>query len=295
MRLGVSSFAYRYAMAYPPNPLDAAGVLARAAALGLEAVQFCDNISLDELPPAAIHALVAASRDLGVAIEVGVRGLDPAQPAHRARLIANLDLCLAVGCRTLRLALDPMDLDHTRERGDAEAIRAALAGFVPELRARGLRLALENRLYLPTALMAAVLAAINDPAVVTCVDVANSLGLMERPLESVAALAPWAAQMHVKDFVVTKVPVGYHVTGRPIGEGWLDLPAVLTALGPRRQEMDFYIEQWMEPEPTPEATLAKEQRWVVHGAQALRAALTAKKLRSVPSLSDASLRKPVST
>jgi sugar phosphate isomerase/epimerase len=274
MRLGVSSFAYRYAMAYPPNPLDPAGVLARAADLGLAAVQFCDNISLDELPPEHIRELVAASRDLGVAIEVGVRGLDPAQAAQRARLITNLDLCLAVGCRTLRLALDPMDLDHTRQRGDAEAIRAALAAFLPELHARGLRLALENRLYLPTAEMAALLAAINDPALVTCVDVANSLGLMERPLESAANLAPWAAQMHVKDFVVAKVPVGYHVTGRPIGEGWLDLPAVLATLGPRRQAMAFFIEQWMEPEPTPEATLDKEQRWVAQGAHALRAMLS---------------------
>src|SRR5512140_2419060 len=108
MRLGLSSFIYRYAIRGVPGgakPLTPAEMLARAAALHLDTVQFCENLSLASLAPAELQSLLEASRRLGVAIEIGARGL------NLTALLAHVDLAAAVGSRAVRLVLDATDLE----------------------------------------------------------------------------------------------------------------------------------------------------------------------------------------
>ncbi len=80
MRLGLSSYAYRYAVsalsAPPRRPLAAVDLLRRAATLGLDMVQFCDNVPLDALSAQELDRVVKASHELGLAVEVGTRGLE---------------------------------------------------------------------------------------------------------------------------------------------------------------------------------------------------------------------------
>ncbi|MFH1084676.1 MAG: hypothetical protein V1772_02785, partial [Chloroflexota bacterium] len=87
---------------------------------------------------------------------------------------------------------------------------------------------------------------------------------------------PLAEQVHLKDWIVDKVAIGYHITGRPIGQGGLDMGAVVRALGPRWNDLDYLIEYWMDPEPDAAATHAKEQRWLADSLAAARAALSAR-------------------
>ena len=72
------------------RPVD---LLGRAAALGLQVVQFCENLSLAALTTAEWEELLATSRRLGVAIEVGTRGLEP------ANLFASVDRAAQAGSR----------------------------------------------------------------------------------------------------------------------------------------------------------------------------------------------------
>ena len=58
MRLGLSSYSYRYAVTDAREPLDAAAMLPRAAALGLDFLQICDNLPLHRLSIGELQAQI---------------------------------------------------------------------------------------------------------------------------------------------------------------------------------------------------------------------------------------------
>ena len=94
-------------------------------------------------------------------------------------------------------------------------------------------------------------------------------------METIAALGPYIMQLHLKDFAVEKSSIGYRVAGRILGRGWLDVPAVLAAVMRKGCDPDILLEQWMEPEGSLEATLAKEQDWVEASVRTARSYLAA--------------------
>ncbi len=97
-------------------------------------------------------------------------------------------------------------------------------------------------------------------------------------METVAALVPYTTQVHLKDYAVEKASIGYRVTGRILGQGWLDVAAVLEAVVGTGRDPDVFLEQWMEPEVSLEATLAKEEEWVDANVRAARGYLAAPSL-----------------
>ena len=255
MRLGLSSYALRYAAANADAPMDALSMLTKGADLGAEVIQFCDNMPLDDLSLTERSELRSVARERGMAIEVGTGGLD------QERLERYIQIAVQMGSRALRLV--PYS-------ADAEAIRGRIKALLPALREADILLAIENRFGLGSAALMDLVRSLDDAALGFCIDTGNSIGLLERPVETVANLAPLAIQMHLKDHIVDKIPVGYQITGRPLGEGWLDIPRVLETLGPRKDAVDYLLEFWMDPEDSLAATLDKEARWAARCVSAAR-------------------------
>ncbi len=258
MRLGLSSFIYRYATnpgRTDAPPMDPPTLLRRAYALGVNAVQFSDNLPLHLLPDSALAALRELGGELGVAIEVGAKGLD------RPLLERYVELSRFFGSRALRLVLDESDPGRAR---------AALAWLLPHLHEADLPLAIENHGSLPAATLAALVADLGDPLLGFCVDTANNLVLLERPLETVAALAPLARQLHLKDYLVARAPVGYRITGCVLGEGSLDIGAVLDMVQPVERGLDVFLESWMDPAPSWGETLLQEEGWIARCVEQAR-------------------------
>jgi len=134
-------------------------------------------------------------------------------------------------------------------------------------------LAIENHCDLRSTQLADLVRRMDSRWLGVCLDTANSTGQLERPMETVAALGPYVTQLHLKDFAVEKSSIGYRVAGRILGQGWLDVPAVLAAVMGTGRDPDVLLEQWMEPEGSLEETLAKEQAWVESSLRAARAYL----------------------
>ena len=250
MRLGLSSFLYRYA-ASPTRadapPMDALTVLRRAHALDLDAVQFSDNMPLHTLDSRALAALKDLAADLGLGIEVGTRGIET------DLIVRYVELARFFGSRALRLVLDTPCPQLARE---------VLKSLLPHLHEAGLPLAIENYGSMPSATLARIVNDLADPLLGFCVDVGNDLLLLERPLETAANLAPRALQLHLKDYAVERAPVGYRITGRVLGEGALELGAMLDLVRPVQRGLDIFLEAWMEPAPTWGETLLEEERWI---------------------------------
>lgn len=250
MRLGLSSFIYRYATSRDPRneaPMDHATVLKRAYAYGLDAVQFSDNMPLHLLSREDLSVLRDLAGELGLGIEVGAKGMD------RGLLHDYVSLALFFESHALRLVLDEPD----PTRAEAE-----LRWLAPRLERANLPLAIENHGEMPACDLAALVERIDHPLLRYCVDTANNLILLERPLETMALLAPRALQLHLKDYAVERAPVGYRMTGRVLGEGSLDIPATLSLIQPVERDLDIYLEAWMDPAPGWAETLLQEEQWI---------------------------------
>ena len=270
MRLGLSSFIYRYATSPDRGdapPMGPATMLRRAYALGVDAVQFSDNLPLHLVDDDALAALRDLGGELGLGIEVGARGLD------RPLLERYVELAGFFGSQALRLVLD---------EPDPERARAGLAWLLPRLKDADLPLAIENHGSLPATQLAAIVDELDDPLLRFCVDTANNLILLERPLETVAALAPKALQLHLKDYVVEKAPVGYRITGRVLGQGSLDIAAVLALVRPVERDLDVYLESWMDPAATWGETLLQEEQWIARCVEQARRWLNIAQQREKP-------------
>ena len=75
-----------------------------------------------------------------------------------------------------------------------------------------------------------------------CLDVGNSISLLEDPMEVVETLAPRAFTTHFKDMAVEEYRDGFLLSEVPLGPGIIDLPRVVQTLRKARPEIRFNIE-----------------------------------------------------
>lgn len=268
MRIALSTWTYAWAIGVagsePPHPMTAVQLIERAAALGVGAVQFADNLPLDTLDEAGLGEVERAAVDAGVAIEIGTRGVDR---EHLARCLA---VAVRVGSPIVRVVIDRGDDRPTpAEAGDR------LAESATAFREAGVMLAIENHDRYSTAELGALVRRLGDWAGI-CLDTVNSFGALEAPDAVVAALAPLAVNLHVKDFAIERVPwaMGFVVTGRAVGDGLLDVPALLDAVRATEREsgrdITAVIELWTPPGDTVEDSIALESEWAERSVAALR-------------------------
>jgi sugar phosphate isomerase/epimerase len=262
MRLGITSYAYRYAArGIGGEPLSPAGTLQRTAEAGLQMVQFCENQPLWELELNELEELKQLSRELGVGVELGAHGLE-AEHLHEC-----IDLAAGMGSRALRIVVDTSRADQ---------VEKIFRGLLPVCDDAGVILALENHGRLPLAEMAALLGRLDTPTVRACLDLLNSIERLEGPAEVLRHLAPFAAQLHLKDARTESLGTGWAVRGSPIGEGLVDLGAALDATV--EQDPDVFLEQWMEPAEDASQTLAQEREWLERGIANVRRLLAERDL-----------------
>jgi sugar phosphate isomerase/epimerase len=273
-RTGLSSYAYRWSCAAAGEGalLDPGSFLARAARFGLEGVQLCDNLPWQELPAAALRDLRAAAADRGLFIETGARSTDP------GRLTAALEASARLGSPLLRVVTE---IDRSRPAAgiaaQLERISAELRAVLGRARDAGIRIALENHATLSSPDLLRILTAVDDELLGVCLDTMNSVLHLERPLETARALAPYIFSVHLKDFRVEKHPEELRVCGVPLGQGLVDVPAVLALLDEQERkgvrEAALHLELYVGRRGSAQATLDYEDACVAESAEFLRGLL----------------------
>lgn len=258
MKLGVSSFAFGWAVGvpghHPPCPFTAFDLIAVARAHDLRSVQFGDHLSLHNLSAAEVEQLrVCAEQGPTIELETGARGLTEAHLANYITL-----------CGKLRSPLLRFVIDQTRYEPAPQQVVSIVRAALPLLESAQLTLGIENHDRFPARVLRQMIEQIDSPRVGICLDTVNSLGAGEGLEHVLDQLAPHTVNLHVKDFEVTRVPyaMGFTVEGRPAGQGRLDLPTLLATLARHRRCRSATLETWVPPEPTLAETIAKEQRWV---------------------------------
>lgn len=258
MELGVSSFAFGWAVGVPsdppPVPMTELDVLAYARSRGLRLVQFGDHVPLHQFDSLRLEQLRtnALSHAHPVALEIGARGLT------EAHLERYLDIATRLGCRLVRFVIDQGEYEPSPDEVSA-LLRAAL----PALEAANITLGIENHDRFPARALRRIIERVGSNHVGICLDTANSLGAGEGLEHVLDQLAEHTVNLHVKDFAIGRVPyaMGFVVEGRPAGQGVLDVREVSARLQKYGRCRTAVLETWTPPEADIESTIAKERRW----------------------------------
>lgn len=272
MRLGLGSYAYRWSIGIkdqkPERPMTAFDVLDAAQGYGLEVVQYADNMPLDRLSEADHHRLYEIAADRGIALELGTQSFDADEVGRYIAIGERLH------ARILRVALDAEDA-----RTPVPALAEALRPLVDRARAGGMRIAIENHFNYPSLRMVSLLEAVNDDALGVCLDVANSICAGEWPEETIGMLAPFAINLHLKDYVITPdaYGVGFYIHGVPLGQGRAPLGWTLDQLAHCPDDMSVILEHWLPLGGDAAAARAQERPWLDQTVAAAKALLETRK------------------
>jgi hypothetical protein len=84
-------------------------------------------------------------------------------------------------------------------------------------------------------------------------------------------LAPFVVNLHIKDFVIERVPemMGFSVRGAPAGSGMLEIASLLAQM-PSEKSISAILEQWPPFAGSVEATIETERIWAEQGIRYLR-------------------------
>lgn len=254
MRLGIGSYAYRWALGTetfrPARQATVADLLRDAGEMGIDVLQVADNAELDGATDRMLADLRALATDLGIAFQTGTTG------AHPERLARHIHVARVLEADVIRVVLD----EGATPGPEVEAIRAVL----PHLDEHGLTIGIENHFTMTSPRILQVLEELDHARVGVVLDVANSIMCQEWPMQTINLLASHAVCVHLKDCRLEPDAegIGGHVVGTPLGTGMVDPRAVLDAVRPRDDgELAVILEQWAPRLPGVEETLELERQW----------------------------------
>ena len=269
MKIGIGSYSLFWEFeSRNPSPLDIPGMIDRAAQLGCDVFQICDDPRIEQLDPAGLHDLREQAELLGIELELGTRTVG------REHLSRYVEIAEALGARTLRSMVQSQEI----EGGPAAAV-AELRATLPRLESAGITLALETYEQVPTRTLLGLVEELDSPHVGICLDPANCVSALEHPKDVVEACAPRTVNLHVKDFAFARQEgwVGFTYSGAPLGEGLLDLDHELrhvysgdqaASVGDRAPSA--IVEHWLPWHGDLDTTVETERAWTDRTLAALR-------------------------
>ena len=124
----------------------------------------------------------------------------------------------------------------------AEASCHALGLAAPVVARHHIRLAVENHKDWRADELLAILKRVGNDHVGVCLDIGNSIALLEDPMEVVETLASRAFTTHFKDMGLEEYRQGFLLAEVPLGTGVLDLPRVVRVVRAASPEIRLNLE-----------------------------------------------------
>src|SRR5664279_2545031 len=104
MKAGISTYTFPWAIGiagnFPNDPLDAVGLIHKAAEWNIRQVQIADNFSLQMLSIEQLNSLWSHAEEFGISLELGTRGLT------KDNLLNHLKIAQFLHSPFLRVVID---------------------------------------------------------------------------------------------------------------------------------------------------------------------------------------------
>ena len=203
------------------------------------------QVALGVLEPSRAAALREQADAAGMYIEGIVSA--PRKPSDLERFDAEMKSAAEVGAKAVRSTIftgrryEVFDSLETYKADDAQA-RRSLELAAPIAEKYRVAFAPENHKDHRIEERVRALRAIDSEYVGVCLDTGNNFALLEDPLDTVKALAPWARAVHIKDQAARLVPQGFLFGDIPLGQGFIDLKAIVSVLRQTRPDVHFTLE-----------------------------------------------------
>jgi len=266
VKIGTTSFGFRYAFLDPAKSPTLAEMIRQAREAGVERLQICENTRPLEFSRRDWQEATRYAADLGVEIQIGCKTLKPEVVERFLRLAQELS------CDQLRIVTEEPD-EHLR--GNRENVTRLLEAIVPKLQRTGLRLAIENHFDISSTLLVELASPYPAELVGFCVDTANSLRSFELSLEVIRMLRERAYCYHLKDYRVVGSMISFSVVGARLGEGDLDLDGCLRLIFAKKPVPPLFVETWTPSENHRERDIALDADWLRRSVENLRGRLAA--------------------
>jgi sugar phosphate isomerase/epimerase len=224
-----------------PNLGPALALLAECRQLGAGGIQ--GPLALEDLAAAA--ELRQRAESYSMFIEASVN--PPRDEADVTRFDKEVQLAKAAGASVGRTVIMPgRRYEQFKSREEFLSFEAAglksLQLAEPVLARHRFCLGVENHKDQRIAEKLALLKRLSSEFIGLCVDVGNNLALLEDPLDTVHAFAPWAFTVHLKDHAVGEYAEGFLLADAALGDGFLDLPAIVKVLREAKPDIKFNFE-----------------------------------------------------
>lgn len=171
----------------------------------------------------------------------------PDDKADIDRFDTELRTAKAVGARAARTTIIPGRryefFDSLKVFREYEARgKKSLELAAPIAEKHRIPLAVENHKDQRDADRVALFEHISSEFVGACLDTGNSLALLEDPISTVEAFAPWAFSVHLKDQALQLYDEGFLLADIPLGQGGLDLKRMCETIKKKKPEVRFSLE-----------------------------------------------------
>jgi len=262
MKIGTTTFGFRYSLMDAANSPKLSQVIRLAREAGVERLQVCENARPLELSKADWAEARRCAADLGVELQLGCKTL-------QEEVVADyLVLAQELACDHLRIVLEDPPAHATGER-----VARLLEGIVPKMRKASIRLAIENHFDIPSAKLLELASVYPPNEVGFCVDTANSLRSLESPGEVINLLRERAYCYHLKDYRIVGSLISFSVVGAPLGEGNLDLDLCLSLILEHDPVPPLFVELWAPTENNRDQDVLLEADWLRRSVRNLQSRL----------------------
>ncbi|NLV75109.1 MAG: sugar phosphate isomerase/epimerase [Chloroflexi bacterium] len=236
--------------------LDAMGLLQKTLDYNLEGLQLGSGLFLDK--PEVTEEFTKKLRKHDLFVELTGSGINPRDSGKTVAEMVEpwkrlFPLAAQMGAHNLNtcfgLYQERMMSNFKEQFDGAVQVLKALAPMAADHK---VFITVEIHVDLTYRELVNLLDAVDSPWVRAALDTANSLGLMEDPVEAARALAPYAESTHFKDTCVYFTDDGFNWQGgAPIGTGLVDIPAVAELLYKYNPDIHLNIEDGWGSIPIP--------------------------------------------
>ena len=261
MKIGFDEYTLK-SSGYEDDPFS---LMETAVKFGLEGIHF--SVAVDTFPSFEDDYLkrvrdYAEEHDLY--LEFGMGTCNPLSTCravhdiHREPEVSLRELLVAASkagaslVRTLVGALDVRDTRGTpkfQEHLDAAKVTLnSLKGLAGDL---GVKIAVENHLDLTAVELRQLVEDIDSPAVGCCFDTANTLAMLEDPVEAYRTLMPYIFSTHFKDGILVPWEGGAAWIGILLGSGQAKVAEIGKLLGENLPDVNLSIEDLWNVFPVP--------------------------------------------